>query len=266
MSESHAPEMTAGALDLGHTALFLDVDGTLLEIAATPESVVVPDGLTSSLRELETALSGAMAIVTGRTLVDLDHLFSGLRTRAAGVHGAQLRFDPTQAVAEEAFPVLPDRLWSALNAALAEFPDIYRENKRFSFAVHFRTRPDLAGFVRTRLRRLIADESGLDLALIEAQLAYEIKPCGFDKGTAITEFMRRAPFCGRLPTFVGDDATDDFGIAVVSDQGGVAYSVGARRPRAVATFPDPATVRRWLESHLARPATSSMGKGPRACA
>lgn len=266
MSDPHLPQMTIEALDLDSTALFLDVDGTLLDIAAAPERVVVPEGLVTNLRQLEAALSGAMAIVTGRTLVDLDQLFRGLKIRAAGVHGAQMRYDPVQITAIEASPVLPDRLWGALNAALAEFPEVYRENKRFSFAIHFRARPDLAGLLRTLLQRLIDDETTLDLTLMEAQLAYEIKTRGFDKGTAIASFMTRPPFVGRTPLFIGNDATDDAGFAVVSDRGGIAYSVGARRPRTVAMFPDPATVRRWLAGHLGRFATSSKEEGSRACA
>jgi len=266
LSDPQLPQITIEAFDLGSTALFLDVDGTLLDIAAAPEGVVVPAGLVANLRQLEAALSGAMAIVTGRTLVDLDQLFRGLKIRAAGVHGAQMRYDPDQTAAIEAFPVLPDRLWSALNVALAEFPDVYRENKRFSFAIHFRARPDLAGPLWTLLQRLIDDETTLDLMLMEAQLAYEIKPRGFDKGAAIASFMTRPPFAGRTPLFIGNDATDDVGFAVVSDRGGIAYSVGARRSRTVAMFPDPATVRRWLAGHLGRFATSSKEEGSRVCA
>lgn len=266
MSDPHALEMAIGGLDFGRAALFLDVDGTLLDVAATPEGVVVPDGLVSNLRQLEAALSGAMAIVTGRALVDLDQLFRGLKVRAAGVHGAQMRYDPTQSAAVEAFPALPDRLWGALNAALTEFPDVYRENKRFSFTVHFRARPDLAAHLRAALQRLIDGEAASDLALTEAQLAYEIKARGFDKGLAIADFMARQPFAGRIPLFIGNDATDDRGFAAVRDRGGVAYSVGERRPGVVAVFADPAAVRRWLESQLDRLATLSKGEGPRACA
>ena len=120
---SHFPKMAADDLDFQRAALFLDVDGTLLDIAATPDRVVVPDGLVETIARLERLLGGALAIVTGRTLADLDRLFFPLRTRAAGVHGAEMRFDPNAAAVETpgAAP-LPDSLWrefAAVDARLS---------------------------------------------------------------------------------------------------------------------------------------------------
>lgn len=250
----HFPDMRIGAIDFDRAALFLDVDGTLLDIAATPQSVVVPEGLISSIARLEAALGGALAIVTGRTLADLDRLFHPLRTRAAGVHGAQMRFDPAEeATTVEQASALPDRLWRDLGAALTKFPGAFPENKRFSFAVHYRSRPSVAARLRAALQRLVDDETTLDLELLDAHLAYEIKPRGIDKGLAIRRFLTRAPFAARIPVFIGDDVTDDFGFAAVVDQRGVAYSVGQPRPSVADVFPDPATVRRWLEGLAARP-------------
>ena len=266
LDEQHLPKTQFEALDFERSALFLDVDGTLLDEAATPEGVVAPESLLANLGRLETALGGAMAIVTGRTLADLDLLFQHLRIRAAGVHGAQMRFDPAQRAPIEEFPVLPDRLWRALNVRLAEFPGTFAENKRFSFAVHFRARPDAAARLRSALEPLVAAESAFGLVLAEARLAYEIKSPGFDKGLAIAKFMSCPPFAGRTPIFIGNDATDDFGFAAVVDRGGLAYSVGERRPKALAMFPDPGTVRRWLEGLLGVAATSSKLEEPGACA
>ncbi len=254
MNNMRFPDMTIGALDLNRSALFLDVDGTLLDIAETPQSVVVPEGLVSCIARLEAALSGALAIVTGRTLADLDRLFQPLRMRAAGVHGAQIRFDPADSGAVvERTGVLPQSLWHALSVALTEFPGAYPENKRFSFAVHYRARPTIATRLRFALERLLDDETAFDLEVYDAHFAYEIKPRNFNKGLAIRQFLARAPFAGRVPVFVGDDVADEFGFEAVVDQRGLAYSVGRPVPSVADVFPDPATVRRWLESLAVRP-------------
>ena len=130
---SHFPKMAGEDLDFQRTALFLDVDGTLLDIAAAPDRVVVPDGLAATIARLERLLGGALAIVTGRTLADLDRLFFPLRTRAAGVHGAEMRFAPDEVAVEMpgAAP-LPDSLWREFAAVTLAFPgDAGREQALF---------------------------------------------------------------------------------------------------------------------------------------
>jgi len=139
-----------------------------------------------------------------------------------------------------------------LNAILADFPGAFAENKRFSFAVHYRAAPSLAGPLRDALRLFAGDEAALDLELIEGTLVYEIKGPGFDKGAAVRRFMARAPFAGRTPVFVGDDATDEAGFAAVASLGGIAYSVGRSSPVVAAAFADPAMVRGWLEDLAAQ--------------
>ncbi len=244
--------MCGGSTDtfnLDRIALFLDVDGTLLEFAPSPWSAVVPEGLVSRLAGVETALGGALALVSGRTVSDLDRLFQPLRVRASGVHGAEIRFDPMASadVVEAAAP-LPGRMWRSLNAILTDFPGAVAENKRFSFAIHYRAAPCLAPRLRDALRRFARDEASFDVELVEARLAYELKAPGFDKGSAIRRFMARAPFAGRLPVFVGDDATDEAGFAAVADMGGYFYSVGRSSPAATDVFADPTAVRQWLDS------------------
>ncbi len=249
----HFPDMRIRTLDFDRDALFLDVDGTLLDIAATPESVVVPEGLVDNIARLETALGGALAIVTGRTLADLDRLFHPLRTPAAGVHGAQMRFAPNEPAPIEQAGALPARLWGRLSDAAREFPDALLENKRFSFAVHFRARPEIAAPLRSALQRLVDEEPEFDLELLAAHFAFEIKPRNINKGLAIRRLLAHPPFAGRIPVFIGDDVTDEHGFAAVVDQRGLAYSVGLPRPSVTDVFPDPATVRRWLEGLAARP-------------
>jgi trehalose 6-phosphate phosphatase len=235
------------------TALFLDVDGALLDLAASPTAVVVPRGLVECVADIERPLGGARALVSGRTLADLDHLFAPLRLRASGVHGAEIRFDPrTPVVVDAAAPALPSRLWRSLNESLADFPGAFAEDKRFSFAVHCRDAPDCGADLWDVLRRLVATEAIDEVEIIDASLAFEIKGRGFDKGSAINRFLERSPFAGRDPIFVGDDGTDEAGFAAVVQRHGVAYSVGQVRPGVSGVFSVPSMVRGWLASSAAR--------------
>ena len=238
----------SGTLDLDCIALFLDVDGTLLEFAPSPQTAVVPEGLVLSLARAKSALGGALALVSGRPVSDLDRLFQPLRTRASGVHGAEIRFDPmAPAVFAARAVALPGRMWRRLNAMLTDFPGAVAENKRFSFAVHYRAAPNLAARLRDALSRFVCDEAPRDVELIEGRLVYELKARGFDKGMAVQRFMARPPFAGRTPIFVGDDATDEDGFAAVADLRGFAYSVGRLSPAATDAFADPTTVSQWLD-------------------
>ena len=254
---SHFPKMAADDLDFQRTALFLDVDGTLLDIAATPDRVVVPDGLASTIARLERLFGGALAIVTGRTLADLDRLFFPLRTRAAGVHGAEMRFAPNEAAVEvRGAAPLSDALWREFVAVTQAFPGTLAENKRYSFTAHFRAAPSAAAPLRAALQALLARHATDGLDLTDALCAYEIRSRRVDKGEAVRRFMERAPFVGRRPMFVGDDASDEFGFRSVADRRGLAFAVGAARPEVDHVFADPATVRRWLDRLAAQPAAS----------
>jgi trehalose 6-phosphate phosphatase len=245
------------ALRPDRTALFLDVDGTLLDLAASPTAVVVPHGLVECIADIERALGGAFALVSGRTLADLDRLFSPLRLRAGAVHGAEIRYDPqTPVIVDAAAAVLPDRLWRSLNASLTGFPGVFAENKRFSFAVHYRAAPNCGAELREVMRRLVVREAIPGVGIVDSRLAFEIKGCGFDKGSAINRFLARSPFAGRVPIFIGDDWTDEAGFAAVVQRHGAAYSVGRVRPGVAGVFAEPSMVRDWLESlatQMARP-------------
>ena len=136
-------KVSIDAPPLDRTALFLDVDGTLLDLAASPTAVVVPRGLVECIADIERALGGALALVSGRTLANLDQLFLPLRLRASGVQRAEIRYDPLMPViVDTAAAVLPARLWRSLNASLVDFPGAFAEDKRFSFAVHYRAAPN----------------------------------------------------------------------------------------------------------------------------
>jgi trehalose 6-phosphate phosphatase len=233
--------------DVAHLALFLDVDGTLLDIAATPDGVTTPSELVNALAQVERRLAGAIALVSGRPIEELDRLFAPLRLRASGVHGAEMRFDPLEAPRPAPnIRELPESLVGALVEALAPLPGVFVEPKRYSAAVHFRHAPSLGPQVRETLQRLIEREASGHFEIIDAHCAFELKARGFDKGKAIEMFLNAAPFAGRTPVFIGDDATDESGFAVVAARGGRAYSVGRWRPGASGVFDEPRAVRAWL--------------------
>jgi trehalose 6-phosphate phosphatase len=246
-------KVSINAAQPDQTALFLDVDGTLLDLAASPTAVVVPRGLIECIANIERALGGALALISGRTLADLDQLFWPLRLRASGVHGAEIRYDPlAPIVIVDTADALPSRLWRSLNVALADFSGAFAENKRFSFAVHYRDAPSCGANLREVLRQLVAAEAGAEVEIIDARLAFEIKGRGFDKGSAINRFLTRSPFVGRVPIFIGDDWTDEAGFAVVVQRHGAAYSVGQHRPGVNGVFSGPSMVREWLARSAAQ--------------
>jgi trehalose 6-phosphate phosphatase len=139
-----------------------------------------------------------------------------------------------------------------LNESLANFPGAFAEDKRFSFAVHYRAAPSCGADLREVLRQLVAAEASAEVEIIEARLAFEIKGRGFDKGSAINRFLTRSPFVGRVPMFIGDDWTDEAGFAAVVQRGGAAYSVGQVRPGVSGVFSEPSMVRDWLARSAAQ--------------
>jgi trehalose 6-phosphate phosphatase len=252
MRSTITDEAGAGELRVEHSALFLDVDGTLLDLAPRPGAVFVPPSLIESLALAETALDGALALVSGRSIDDLDRLFTPLRLCASGVHGAQSRFAPqgSEQCYEEA--PLSRKLWVALTELLFDFPGTFAENKRYSFAIHYRTVPVLERSLCEALGALIVANKDLDLAMMHGHSVFEIKPRGFDKGKAIERFIARGPFSGRVPIFIGDDTTDEAGFAAVVRAGGHAFSVGSLRSCASFAFETPGSVRQWLSAFARR--------------
>jgi len=228
-------------------ALFLDVDGTLLDIAEGPDRVVTPPGLVAALAKAAARLDGALALISGRSLDELDRLFAPLRLRASAVHGAETRFDPeAPAIRSPGATELPSSLWTALTSTLQEFPGTFAENKRYSIAVHYRLAPAAEAALREAVTRLVEAEPRIPIQMMNAHCAIELKAPGYDKGRAIAAFLAVPPFLGRTPVFIGDDETDEAGFAVVSARGGLAYSVGQRRPGAIGAFAHPGEVRDWL--------------------
>jgi trehalose 6-phosphate phosphatase len=232
-------------------ALFLDIDGTLLEFTANPSGPQVDADLANMLPSLARKLGGAIALITGRGIADVDRLFPGLRLPVAGQHGCERRSaDGTLHTHAPSSPGLM-RMRDALTGFAARHHGLIVEDKGHTLALHYRQAPRLAAQVHRAVRAQIADTSmGGGWRLQPGKGILEVKPEGRDKGTAILEYMREAPFRGRTPAFIGDDATDELGFAAVAQLGGIAVKVGKGRTTARYRLRDVAAVRRWLRTAL----------------
>jgi len=225
-----------------HTALFLDFDGTLADLAPRPELVRVEPELVGTLRALHTCLDGALAIVSGRPVDELDYFLQPLRLPAAGVHGAEFRHGAESIVRPPAPGIGP--LLPQLEALVRKHPGLQLERKSVAVAIHYRQVPELEPLVRAAVADVLRDAIGLDA--LPGKMVIEIKPSGVDKGGAIAAFMRAAPFAGRMPLFAGDDVTDEAGFTVVRELGGVGVLVGQRATAASISVSGPAALRSWL--------------------
>lgn len=231
--------------DLRKSAILLDIDGTILDLAPAPQQVWVPTGLRQTLARLDALTGGALALVSGRSLHDIDLIFSPLELAAIGGHGAELR-----AVAS-AVPVMRAKpLSAALKrklAGIAELgPGILAEDKGYSLALHYRLAPEKGDAVRAAVDNICA---GLPLDAVEilpGKLVVEIKATGINKASAVCELMSYAPFADRNPIFIGDDTTDEPVFGVISQFGGLGFSVGRVVPDVNGHFDKPESVRAWL--------------------
>lgn len=229
-------------------ALFLDFDGTLAEIAPRPDAVSVPHGLIDTLQRLRHALDGALAVVSGRPLAQLDELLHPLRLPLAGVHGVQRRSADDQ-VQQLAAAALED-VRAAVQALAARLPGLLVEHKPGAVALHYRQAPQSGPRAEAALRELLAERP--QLALLHGKMVLEVKPAQASKGQAIRAFLREPPFLGRRPLFVGDDVTDEDGFAAVQAAGGLGVKIGPGPSAAGARLPDPAALRDWLARSAAR--------------
>ncbi len=206
-------------------AFFLDVDGTLIDIAATPDDIAIDPSVLPTLALLNEAAGGALALVSGRPLSELDRLFAPLNLPSAGLHGLERRNGEGK-VFRPAAPTegLEDILDGMRNFA-QRTPGILVEDKGFTAAIHFRGAPDQENAVRQLADGLLAAAGG-GVQIQDGKMVVEIKPAGADKGRAIEAFMEEPPFGGRNPVFIGDDVTDEDGFAVVNRLGGHSIRVG----------------------------------------
>jgi trehalose 6-phosphate phosphatase len=224
-------------------ALFLDFDGTLVEIASEPQSVVVGAPLRELLQHLQGRLAGAVALISGRPIADIDRQLRPLQLAAAGEHGAEIRHRPGSDI--DAHQRLPAVVVAYAEQLQRELPEVLVELKAASVSVHFRAAPARQPEVEQRLQRLALDWP--DYELLHGKMVVEFKPGAVDKGRAIRALAAQPPFRGRRPVFIGDDTTDEAGFGVVNELGGLSIRVG-HRPNSAARYQlaDVAAVHAWL--------------------
>lgn len=228
-------------------AYFLDIDGTLVPLAGSPGGVRIDPGLRRVIEALHAGTDGAVALITGRSLSDVDRLFPALRLPAAGQHGVERR-DAAGRIHLHPFPSERlDEVRSRLAQVSAGHPGLLLEDKGLSLALHYRGAPRLGGYAH-RLARLQAARLGSGYCLQSGKRVVEIKPAGQDKGKAIEEFMNERPFQRRTPVFIGDDLTDEYGFAMVNRLGGHSVKVGPGPTVARWRLGDVVAVRAWLEA------------------
>ena len=229
----------------GDLALFLDLDGTLIDIAAEPTAAFAPAGLVEQLERLSLELDGALAILSGRAIAAIDGLLAPMRPRAAGVHGSEFREEAGGAITRMAPDVPPD-LVREIRALLEFAPGIVVEMKGPALATHFRLAPELGLEVERRLQELLPRLGGR-YELRPGRMVLEVVPKAVSKGSALRHFMATPPFAGRRAVMIGDDAGDLSALRAAEALGGAGLRVGGEffESRS-AEFQGTAAVRQWL--------------------
>jgi trehalose 6-phosphate phosphatase len=236
------PPLLPDQAPVGRAALFLDFDGTLVEIAPRPDAIRVPAGLPALLLRLRAELEGALAVVSGRPLRELDH-YLPVPLAKAGDHGAAIRVDPGLPAEAPTLPVPPDA-WRQQAMALALMhPGVLVEPKTHGFALHYRQAPEAGAPAHALLAALVLDSP---FQLLAARKAWEVRPRGPSKASAVRRLMQSPAFVGRLPVFIGDDVTDEEGMDAARALGGFGWQVQD-------AFGSPAALRGWLAQALAAP-------------
>ena len=226
-------------------AYFFDIDGTLLDIADAPTGVHLDHRLRELIEQLYRATGGAVALISGRSIQDIDAMFDGVRLPVAGQHGTERRDAAARVTQHAPSARALDEAYDRLAAAVAERPGLLVEHKGLSLALHYRRAPRLAAFAH-RLMRAALSRVGEAYCVQTGKRVVELKPAGRDKGGAVRDFMHEAPFRGRTPVFIGDDRTDEYGFAMVNRLRGHSIKVGPGRTAARWRLRDVAAVRAWL--------------------
>jgi trehalose 6-phosphate phosphatase len=253
LAANEAAAVHAVPLPASHWCLFLDVDGTLLELASTPHAVIVEPALLGLLARLRRAADGALALVSGRTIANLDGLF-GTDFPAAGLHGCERRDARGELhVAQVATEQLAG-VRVGLRDKVTRHPGLMLEDKGAGLALHFQGARELEHQLRAEVA-LLAAPLVPEFTILDGHAVLEVKPAAHTKDSAVTSFMQEAPFKGRVPIFIGDDQTDYGGFAAVRRFDGLAIAVGPR-VKSEWWLPGPKAVHEWLEQ-LAAPVTVS---------
>ena len=231
-----------------NSALFLDFDGTLVDIAPTPDAVVVDPGLPELLSRLRDQLGGALAIVTGRPVAGIDEFLPGLGLDACGMHGLERRVAGRVEFPEDLADLSP--FITRLRARLAGHPGLIIEDKRIGVAVHWRTAPDAEHEARAAIDDL-SRELGSAYKIQDGKAVREIVPARAGKGEGVRALMRAEPYAGRRPIFVGDDKTDEHGFEAVEEIGGLTIKIGPGETLARCRLSSPAEFREVMKTWLA---------------
>ena len=232
-----------------NSALFLDIDGTLLDMARTPDAVIVPTDLQLSLVRLYDELEGALAFVSGRSLTAIDRLFAPLRTAAIGCHGAEVRGTDgnIRALAEP----IADPVRAIFRGLAESHPGTILEDKIYALALHYRLAPEAKRALEAAMKRHESVFAAEKVAIQHGKAVIDAKPLGIDKGVGLRALMRQAPFRDRAPIFGGDDTTDTDVFHILPELGGHGFSVGRAFKGVDYKFQSPQAVRLWL-THLAQ--------------
>jgi len=254
-ADTHARYPT---LSGGQYAFFFDVDGTLAAIQSRPEAVFIPEQVIAQLQKLSALSQGALALVSGRPIEQLDALAAPWSGPAAGVHGAERR-DAEGNLQRISLPVeVEQSLRTELQDAMACWPGTQLEVKGMAFALHYRQAMQHEQDVMRLAEQSVKRFPGL--ALQPGKCVVEIKPAGIDKGAAISDFMQQPPFAGRTPVFIGDDLTDEKGFLAVNARQGVSIKVGEGSTQAHYRLHDVDAVYGWLERTLLLSDQDNVGK------
>ncbi|MER0237161.1 trehalose-phosphatase [Fulvimarina sp. MAC8] len=246
MTHSDAPP----PIDPATHAIFLDFDGTLAELVDDPDAVSLPEGTLEPLMALQRACKGALAIVSGRKVSDLDRFLDPMKFAAAGVHGLERRVQPgaetTRLMTEDEL----EPVRKALSSLVEENPRLHLEDKGLALVVHYRTAPDLEEVARSAVKHAVEDRD--DLVVMDGDNIVEVHPAGMDKGRALAAMMEEPPFKGRTPIYAGDDTTDEFALEEVKRRGGISVKVGSRNSAAEYRLADVEAVHRWIAETIGK--------------
>ena len=230
------------------TALFLDFDGTFVDIAPTPDAIRVTNRDKSLLDKLSKHCGGAVSVISGRNLHEIDHYLDGFEGTVSGGHGAELRRDAKKLPTVKCDLKRLEHIKNAVRGFAAIDPRILAEEKSFGIVLHFRQHPELEGKVRDFVKSLVGDDA--DFEIQQAKMALEIKPRGISKAMAIEKITKFKEFRRRTILFAGDDDTDETAFAWVNDQGGITVKIGDGLTLARYRTRSPASFKKWLRSQL----------------
>lgn len=250
-SKGAVPVPKAILAHLDKCALLFDIDGTLIDLAETPDAVVVPPDLLDNLQMLHERTGGALALVSGRAIDNIDLIMNPVKLPAVGGHGAEMRLSVQNAGERDMrVPLMDDHLKRRFKAIAELDPGILLEDKGYSLALHYRLAPHMERKIHDFVAKLRADLLAAPIEILGGKFVVEIKAEGISKATAVRELMTKPPFAGRHPIFLGDDITDETVFGIMPDLNGLAYSVGRKAQGVAGHFDSPTDVRAWIGSLL----------------